>query len=95
MPWIVLLFEALVALFPLPPGLDIAPADLLRPSRITITSLQETRIEHPTPQNGQSLHFATLKTNQRITADDWYQDVRHMEFELDSQIEYVASFYID
>ena len=29
--------------------------------------------------------------NQRITSDGWYQDVRHMEFELDSDVEYVLN----
>ena len=34
-------------------------------------------------------HYATLKMSRRITSSDWYQDVRHMEFELDSDVEYV------
>jgi len=30
---------------------------------------------------------ATVQTNKRITSPDWYQDVRHLEFTFDQDIE--------
>ncbi|KAJ3836795.1 hypothetical protein F5878DRAFT_687878 [Lentinula raphanica] len=35
--------------------------------------------------------WATVKCNMRITASDWYQDVRDIELDLDDSIEYVLS----
>ncbi len=34
-------------------------------------------------------HHATLKCNKRITAEDWYQDVRHFQFSFEEDIQYV------
>ncbi|KAF8917415.1 riboflavin synthase domain-like protein [Mucidula mucida] len=33
-------------------------------------------------------HRATLKTNLRVTASDWFQDVRHFEFTFDEDVQY-------
>ena len=35
-----------------------------------------------------SRHDVMVKVNRRMTAEDWYQDVRHIELELEEQIEY-------
>lgn len=35
-------------------------------------------------------HNATLKSNTRITASDWFQDVRHLEFTFDEDIQCVS-----
>jgi hypothetical protein len=32
-------------------------------------------------QTDNSYHTATVRCNRRITASDWYQDVRHFEFD--------------
>ncbi|KAF8532599.1 riboflavin synthase domain-like protein [Gautieria morchelliformis] len=88
-PWIERLFESLLALFPLPQGLEILPAHHLRPSRITMTPCRDiTDTQHTAPQTPNMPPFATLKLNRRITSQDWYQDVRHLEFELDTPVEY-------
>lgn len=46
-------------------------------------------IYHAMDRGEETSHYATLKMSRRITSSDWYQDVRHMEFELDSDVEYV------
>jgi sulfite reductase alpha subunit-like flavoprotein len=90
-PWVERLFESLLALFPLPQGLEILPAHHLRPSRITMTSCRDiTDTQHTAPQSPGTPAFATLKSNRRITSQDWYQNVRHLEFELDTPVEYVS-----
>jgi sulfite reductase alpha subunit-like flavoprotein len=33
-------------------------------------------------------HHATVKRNKRITAHDWYQDVRHLELVFDEHVRY-------
>lgn len=33
-------------------------------------------------------HQATVMTNRRITSSDWYQDVRHLEFDFQDDIKY-------
>ena len=93
-PWIEKLFESLLALFPLPLGCEILPPGRLRPSRVIMTSLVESKdVSDAIERNEETSHFVTLKMNRRITSDDWFQDVRHMEFELDSDVEYVLLLY--
>jgi len=36
-------------------------------------------------------HKGTIKVNQRITAPDWYQDVRHLEFGFEDDIKLVRA----
>jgi hypothetical protein len=42
-----------------------------------------------TLEDDRNFHAATVKSNTRITADGWYQDVRHFEFEFGDDIQYV------
>ncbi|KIJ54973.1 hypothetical protein M422DRAFT_221404 [Sphaerobolus stellatus SS14] len=84
-PWTNKLFEVLDEEYPLPAGVDVIPAEGLRESRITISPVSG---KAPTVSELDSRHWATLKINQRITAPDWYQDVRHIEFVLDEPLEY-------
>ncbi|KAF8588109.1 riboflavin synthase domain-like protein [Ramaria rubella] len=89
-PWIKQLFVSLLTLYPMPPGLEIVPADHLRPPRISLTPRGENEALTRTSQVGEEKPplWATLRTNQRITSEDWYQDVRHIEFDLDSHVDY-------
>lgn len=89
-PWIEKLFESLLALYPMPPEREILPADQLHQARIAVQVLEK---DYETSES--ALHekdgtlWATLKRSRRITSPEWYQDVRHLEFETDFDVEYV------
>jgi hypothetical protein len=87
-PWVSSLTDALLRLFPLPPHLSPLPAQELPTPRVTLLSatLEELRDE-PDPLVGDGkYHISELIRNERITADDWYQDVRHFEFRCQDDI---------
>ncbi|CCL99816.1 uncharacterized protein FIBRA_01840 [Fibroporia radiculosa] len=89
-PWISQLLEKLLLLCPLPPGTSISPAGDLPPPRVEITNLDFTGMDsfrEPIEINTR-YHKARMTCNSRITADDWYQDVRHFEFEFSENISY-------
>ncbi|CAK5268795.1 unnamed protein product [Mycena citricolor] len=87
--WIKKVLEVLLERFPLPDHLTIVPADRVPPPRAKVD-----RGAHWSLQKSDSLdnmtgyHTATLKSNTRITAPDWNQDVRHFEFSFQDQIQY-------
>jgi hypothetical protein len=76
------LLDSLLRLYPLPQGLEISPPGLLSPPRISVSNVSATATNHQVdPFEIAHDHFrAVVKCNQRITAGDWYQDVRHLEF---------------
>ena len=90
-PWLLTLSEKLLELYPLPPGIDILPDGIPQP-RVSIS-------DGPALETGHSVgvpddyHLATVSANRRVTAEDWYQDVRHFEFEFDEDLQYVAIMY--
>lgn len=90
-PWSDGLLGQLLEMFPLPNGSGITPADdtpsprvLLKPvSHIILEKDQyflETSVQH---------HKGIVKVNKRITAEDWYQDVRHIEIGFEDDIQSV------
>lgn len=88
-PWIEQLLEALLQFYPLPSGISIVSEDEVPPARV---SLEETTAdslkECSDPlENDKLFHTATIKVNKRITAEDWYQDVRHLEFDFKDDIQ--------
>ncbi|EPS94182.1 hypothetical protein FOMPIDRAFT_1153432 [Fomitopsis schrenkii] len=89
-PWLRGLTEILVKLLPIPPGLDVQPADGLPPPRVSIADADAATLADcvdPLENDPQS-HIATVSCNRRITAEDWYQDVRHFELDFDEDVGY-------
>ena len=89
-PWLSTLTDALLKLFPLPLHLSPLPAEELPTPRVallpgTFEELQST----PDPFLGNDrYHTFELVKNERITADGWYQDVRHFEFQCQDNLAY-------
>ncbi|THH17031.1 hypothetical protein EW146_g3703 [Bondarzewia mesenterica] len=74
-PWMRKLTEALLDLYPLPPGLKVLPDDSLPPPRVVLHEA-----------TGETI--STDNDPDRITARDWYQDVRHIELYCNDDISY-------
>lgn len=87
-PWLRELTGTLSKLFPMPPGLDVQSADGLPPSRVSMTDADATTLAvcvDPLDNDPQH-HIATVSCNRRITAEDWFQDVRHFELDFDEDV---------
>ncbi len=82
------LLDVLAQLFPLAEGTSKLPLDTVPPPRMAMTKSSEEESMDPLVQDA-VYHLATLKCNKRITADDWYQDVRHFQFSFEEDIQYV------
>ena len=79
----------LLQIYPLPDGIQQDPLDGLPPPRVAITDAdKDAQITRKDPLVAdREYHTATVVVNRRITADGWYQDVRHFEFELAEDVE--------
>ena len=91
-PWTKKLQDALLELFPLPPGVEIAPETIPEP-RIKVIEGPATPSRVVIADEDDS-YTATVTANTRITAKDWYQDVRHLELDFDEDLQYVYWFII-
>ncbi|KAK7029516.1 NAPDH-dependent diflavin reductase [Paramarasmius palmivorus] len=87
-PWIDTLLEALLRELPLPPELQLTPHGQLPPSRVVLAESQQATKALDPLDIDESYHTATVKCNNRITSQDWFQDVRHLEFEFEDNIVY-------
>ncbi|KAH8093162.1 riboflavin synthase domain-like protein [Cristinia sonorae] len=90
-PWKAKLLEALSHLFPIPPGLEQpGETDTLPPARVAIVKSKESSPHEPADVllKDEQYHLATLTRSDRITAADWYQDVRHVEFDVEKDLDY-------
>lgn len=68
-----------------------SPDDFYSP-RIALTPTNPPTTPQPLPIDmDPDYHTATLVGNERITADDWTQDVRHFEFKFDDDISCVLA----
>ncbi|EKM53089.1 uncharacterized protein PHACADRAFT_259251 [Phanerochaete carnosa HHB-10118-sp] len=85
-PWMKSLSDTLLELFPLPSGLEIKPDVILEP-RVSIIEGEPAALW---PDTGlfKGYHTATVSSNTRITAPDWYQDVRHFDLDFDEDLDY-------
>jgi hypothetical protein len=74
--------------FPLPSHLSSLPTEELPSPRVTLLSARlEELQDEPDPLVGnRQYHVFELVRNERVTADDWYQDVRHFEFRCQDEI---------
>ncbi|XP_053940286.1 NADPH-dependent diflavin oxidoreductase 1 isoform X2 [Cuculus canorus] len=91
-PWLVALWDKILALYPLTPGLDIISQDVCLPPKYTLHYLAEDST-HPddgllqptAPRTiATELHpfSARVVSNQRVTAESHFQDVRLIEFDV-------------
>lgn len=89
-PWTTKLSETLLHIFPSHSSSDsFGVVEGPPPPRVTIVDTKRSEPNVPTNvllQDGR-YHLATLTRNDRLTADDWYQDVRHIEFDFDDDIQ--------
>ncbi|XP_021269649.1 NADPH-dependent diflavin oxidoreductase 1 isoform X2 [Numida meleagris] len=91
-PWLLALWDKILALYPLPPGLEVISPDVRLPARYTLHYLAEDSLHpdnsllQPTPPRAlpSELHpfAARMVSNQRITAESHFQDVRLIEFDV-------------
>ncbi|GAB5591386.1 NAPDH-dependent diflavin reductase [Umbelopsis nana] len=77
-PWLEELWPKIMKRYPLPPGLEIIPADDA-PSNGVETSNGIAHSHH------EGEFDVVVKKNQRITAADHFQDVRHIELKIESK----------
>ncbi|CDO69942.1 hypothetical protein BN946_scf184836.g16 [Trametes cinnabarina] len=89
-PWMQQLSAVLVHTFPLPDGVEPESPDSLPPPRVSISNAapgsQLTRKDPLVADR--EYHLATVTCNRRLTAEDWYQDVRHFEFSFDEDVHF-------
>ncbi|XP_072739153.1 NADPH-dependent diflavin oxidoreductase 1 isoform X2 [Ciconia boyciana] len=91
-PWLLALWDKILTLYPLPSGLEIISPDVCLPPKYTLHYLAE---DSPHPDGGllqptapravpSELHpfAAQLVSNQRVTAESHFQDVRLIEFDV-------------
>ncbi|XP_057235813.1 NADPH-dependent diflavin oxidoreductase 1 isoform X1 [Malurus melanocephalus] len=91
-PWLVALWDKILALYPLPPGLEIISPDVRLPPKYTLHYLPEdsphpgSDLLQPTAPQGApcELHpfAARVVSNKRVTAQSHFQDVRLIEFDI-------------
>ncbi|OCH90075.1 riboflavin synthase domain-like protein [Obba rivulosa] len=89
-PWVKQLIDVLLELHPLPAAVEVMTPDSLPPPRVSIEDADPAALEDSEdPLENDPLYYsATLSCNQRITAEDWHQDVRHFEFDLVEDVHY-------
>jgi sulfite reductase alpha subunit-like flavoprotein len=90
-PWASTLVHSLLNLLPLPPHLSPLPAEGLPTPRVTILSATREDLQNVRdPLMGEDRYYTfELAANKRITADDWYQEVRHLVFRCRDDLVYV------
>nr|XP_056716290.1 NADPH-dependent diflavin oxidoreductase 1 isoform X2 [Euleptes europaea] len=96
-PWLLDLWGKFLALYPLPSSLDIIGPDIVLPPKFTFQFLEEDsgplQQEEVSREAPSELHpFASrMASNQRVTAESHFQDVRLIEFDVTgSGMEYAA-----
>lgn len=84
-PWLSTLSDAILKLYPLPDGTPTAPISTVPLPRVVLQRDEEPN--KPEPERLPGSISATVTVNTRTTAQDWFQDVRHLEFQLDEDVE--------
>ena len=88
-PWTEGLLKILLKTFPLPPELDVISLDQIPPPRVSLKDVTHSvwdSSSSDSPKTETTSHKAVVKVNDRITAQDWFQDVRHIEFDFEDDI---------
>ncbi|KAG6335101.1 hypothetical protein ID866_3990 [Astraeus odoratus] len=86
-PWIEQLLDTLLHLYPLDSGLERL-GSLEGPPRVTTTDVASEPDPVGPSEDNQNYFGVTVRCNRRITAEDWFQDVRHFELVSEREIEY-------
>ncbi|XP_044295984.1 NADPH-dependent diflavin oxidoreductase 1 isoform X2 [Varanus komodoensis] len=89
-PWLSSLWKKILDLYPLPSGLRILSPDIILPPKYTFQFLDEASAEAPLPQEEASRgppselrpFLARMVSNQRVTSELHFQDVRLIEFDV-------------
>ncbi|KAF7375130.1 NADPH-dependent diflavin oxidoreductase 1 [Mycena sanguinolenta] len=85
--WVENFSQVLLRIYPLPDNLEIIPAAAMPAARVNM--FEDASLATPvSPPAISGFYLATVKCNNRITAEDWYQDVRHFEFNFDQDIQF-------
>uniref|UniRef100_D8Q1Z0 NADPH-dependent diflavin oxidoreductase 1 n=1 Tax=Schizophyllum commune (strain H4-8 / FGSC 9210) TaxID=578458 RepID=D8Q1Z0_SCHCM len=80
-PWMAKLLDTLLALYPLPEGTSIAGPVSRPPPRVALKTAKTSDLPLPDSLAVNPDYFnATLSVNRRLTAEDWWQDVRHFDY---------------
>ncbi|KAF7330350.1 NADPH-dependent diflavin oxidoreductase 1 [Mycena venus] len=83
--WMEKIMQALLFAYPLPPDVEVIPAAAIPSPRVSM--VEDPSFTTPSSSAAEpGFYSATVKCNNRITAEDWYQDVRHFEFAFDDEI---------
>ena len=88
-PWTETLLNTLLHLAPLPTGAE--PVSQTKPpSRVVLEKSSIDKLNNAVDPLSKDPRYyqASVKANDRITASDWYQDVRHFEFNFRDDIQY-------
>jgi len=85
------LLEALLQLYPLPSGATLVSEDELPLARVSIEETTPEALKgcNDPLEDDNEFHIATVRVNKRVTAKDWFQDVRHLEFDFKDDIQSV------
>lgn len=92
-PWLDNLWTVALQTYPLPSGTEIISSDTLPPPSYEIEFIDQnangTSVD-VNAEEGASLDYrtATVSKNQRLTAEDHFQDVRHFTFDMDDGARY-------
>ncbi|XP_077005043.1 NADPH-dependent diflavin oxidoreductase 1 isoform X2 [Tamandua tetradactyla] len=91
-PWLRDLWEKVLTLYPVPPGLDVILPGVLLPSKFTLQFLQEAprtcfedtqaRVDPKGPPSELQPFLAPMVSNKRVTGPSHFQDVRLVEFDI-------------
>ncbi|CAI2170561.1 4830_t:CDS:10 [Funneliformis geosporum] len=92
-PWLEELWKVLMYMYPLPSSLDILPEDFLTKSFTPAPSFRIEFIDRKLDLDDENLSrhdmYSYLTKNERVTSHEHFQDVRHMEFNInDSDFKY-------
>jgi sulfite reductase alpha subunit-like flavoprotein len=60
-------------------------------ANVSISDVASHPLLNQDPLVDEKYHTAVVKCNTRITAEDWFQDVRHCEFSLKEDVKYEAA----
>ncbi|CAG8713465.1 14119_t:CDS:10, partial [Acaulospora morrowiae] len=84
-PWLAKLWEALMEKYPLPQNMEVLPDDvLLYPSPLHDDAFVDRRVDTEKIRVFEGDYVkARLVKNERVTAHDHFQDVRHLELDID------------
>lgn len=85
-PWIKLMMDAVLELYPLPQDLHILEHKGPPPPRVKLVKSFKTDDQQSHSPSTSEKHVATVQCNRRITAEGWNQDVRHIEFTFDENL---------